>query len=580
MSLALVASIFTIIQAAPAGAEPPTSVASLLPNASHPETAQMSDAPDGVTTMPGAHFSALADPGATQVSWYSCAEGSADETNTPTGCTLLGTDDSGIQTEGDGEEGYELLKEFNAALQGDWDVVVQACEGSAGADGADAGTLADNCVQDVESGVRFDDGDTGGREFVTGEAPATCEQNSCISPPSYVTPFVNGEVTHNATGGAAIYTSFDGDEVGACFDLDVDSTLEEFTCDEYSTGSLFPFESDPNEVWRRGATFVDFPDDSNWAMLIIATSDTPDNGCAGAEVIADHPEMDASAGCVVAINYGRSTDDDPAQTIGSFLTDDNTCKDVGEANARVGSEADEYEVLLATDTRDMVGCVLEPAADLYRGDVQATWESDGPGELTDCAGTASDNDADGLDDRCVIAAGDAELLYSAGIANSAAEEGEQTLTFCVDPGGNGCADDPVYDTLTAVWLGEGPATQCSDGLDNDGDGDVDLADAGCTDLLDDSEDSDQPLEVASKITAKYKAGAFKGKVSSDDPDCVGGRKVTVKKGKKKKGTTTTTATGAWKIKKAAPKGKYTATVAARTVDGTLCLSAKKSFQRK
>ncbi len=454
--------------------------------------------------------------------------------------------------------------------------MVQACAGSPGADGADAGTLADNCVQDVESGIRFDDAVTGGREFVTGEAVATCEQGSCISPPSYVAPFPNGEVTYNATGGVAAYTSLDGQKIGSCFDVGFDSSSDTLTCDVYETGALFPFET--TETYKRGATFVDFPDNQTWALIFYATSDT--FGCDGGTLATDDPKFDATEACVFAVRYGRSTMPILQLLSASFLVGDRTCKDTGELNERVGSDQDEYEVLESGDTRDMVGCIEKPALDEYRGDRQATWESSGPGEITDCAGTLSDTDSDGDNDRCVLAAGAEDLTYGASIANDTTDSGEQVLTFCDDPTGNGCADATVFDRITAVWLGDDvPVTQCNDGIDNDGDGNVDLADAGCTDLLDDSEDSDGGGDAASSITAKYKRGAFKGKVSSDAPECVGDRKVIVKKGKKKMGSTTTNDNGAWKIKKKATNGKYKAIVKSATVGATSCLGAKKGFKK-
>lgn len=572
MSLTLVASILTIIQAVPAGAAAPASVASLLPNDSHSESSQMSDAFDGVTTLPGAHFTALADSSATQVAWYACAVGSGSESSIPTGCTLLGTDETGIQTEGDGDEGYDLLKDFTAAQQGNWDVVAQACVGSPAADGADAGSVPDNCVQDVESGIRFDDGDTGGREFVTGEAVATCEEGACGAPPAYVTPFANGEVTYNATGGAAVYTSLDAAKISACFDVGFDSSSDVLTCDVYATNALFPFET--TDTYKRGAAFVDFPDNQTWALIMYVTSAT--YGCEGSDLAPDDPKIDATNACVIGVRYGRSTSADPAVAIGSFLVGDRTCKDEGDLNARVASEQDEYEVLQAGDTRDAVGCLEKPAKDEYRGDRQATWESSGPGEITACTGTLSDSDSDGANDRCVLAAGAADLTYGASIGNSSSESGEQVLTFCDDPEGDGCAGATVFDTVTAVWLGEGQVTQCSDGIDNDGDGDVDLADAGCTDLLDDSEDSDQPVDAASTISAKFRRGAIKGKVGSDDPACVAGRKVVVKKGTRKVGSSTTKDSGAYSVKIGRKKGRFSATVKPSTANGGTvnCLQKK------
>jgi hypothetical protein len=572
VSLALFTGL--LIAAAPSvSAATPAAVASLFPNESHAETSHMSDAPDGVSTLPGARFTALSDPGATQVSWYACAPGVATETNAPTGCNFIGTDTSGIQTESGGDEGYDVLKEFDATWEGDWDVVVQACEGSVSSDGVDEGTLADNCVQDIERGIRFDDGETGGREFPTGEAVATCEQASCLQPPAYVAPSSNGEVTYNATGGAAVYTSLDTQDISMCFDLDVGPTTDEFECDTFATGALFPFET--TETWKRGAAFVDFPDNSDWALIAYAVSDT--YTCETDLVTAD-PEIDATTACVIAITYGRSTSADPAVAIGSFITDGHTCMDEGETNARVARPADEYEVLTEGDARELVGCLQKPAGDTYITDRQVTWESSGPGELSTCEGTLSDSDGDGRNDRCVIPAAGDDRVYSAGTSNTDYTDGTQTLTVCDDPEGNGCGDATVWDAITAVWLGDDvPATQCNDGIDNDGDGNVDSADAGCSDALDDSEDSDQPTTADTSVTVKYVKAKklFKGAVSSDESACVSAAKVTIKKkGGSKLGTATANDAGAYKLKKQAGKGTYIASVKARAVDGVECSASK------
>ncbi len=576
-ALALWAGLF-VITALPAAAEAPTSVASLLPNASHPETDQMSDASDGVTTIPGARFTALADDHATQVTWFQCGVGGASETDQPAGCVQLGSSDNGLQTEGGGDEGYEMNTEFTSAQQGNWDVVVQACEGSPGADGADVGTLADNCVQDVESGIRFDDGETGGREFVTGEAPATCEQLACTSPPSYVSGNAVGEVTFEANGGVAAYTSLDAGDMSACFDLGVTSATETFTCDVFSTGALYPYET--TDTFKRGAAFIDYPVGQTWALLVYASS--VEFGCPGAEVVAGDEEMEpeeAASACVVAITYGRSTSADPAVAIATFGTEGHTCHDtipldedgVPAENDRVRSMQDEYEVLEAPDTRTVEACVQKPAKDAYRSDVQMTWESMGPGELTSCEGTLSDTNSDGLDDRCVIPTGGADEIYSAAIGNTdESATGDQMLTVCADPEGDGCANATVYDTLMAVWLGDIPVTQCNDGVDNDEDGTVDLGDAGCTDVLDDTENSDVPSveDADTSLTLKFSKGAFKGKLTSDNDACVGGAKVTIKKGTTKLGTATTSGTGAYKFKpnKKPKAGKYKASVKARSVE--------------
>lgn len=103
-------------------------------------------------------------------------------------------------------------------------------------------------------------------------------------------------------------------------------------------------------------------------------------------------------------------------------------------------------------------------------DGQATFESSGVGFISACpdpdtdmdgtngpkTATASDTNGDTLNDRCVqsgyeekdAVAGDREFHAR---FNSDSETGVQTVVFCYDVNGNGCADETLTETITITW---------------------------------------------------------------------------------------------------------------------------------
>ena len=103
-------------------------------------------------------------------------------------------------------------------------------------------------------------------------------------------------------------------------------------------------------------------------------------------------------------------------------------------------------------------------------DGQATFESSGVGFISACpdpdtdmdgangpkTATASDTDGDTLNDRCVQSGyeekddvrGDREFHAR---FNSDAETGVQTVVFCHDSNGDGCADETVTRTIAITW---------------------------------------------------------------------------------------------------------------------------------
>ena len=563
--------------AVPAGADAvaPDGVASFLPNAAHEESNQLNDRPEGTTTFPGAHMTAVAASAATQVTWYLCDEGTADPAEAPTGCTNLGTDDSGVQPVSTADEAYELAVSFTAAQAGMRDIVIQACGHAPGADGADTGTVPDNCVQDVESPVEIINGDTGTPSSTTGEMVATCETTSCLAAANYITPAAHGEVFPNTVAAIAMYTTVEATDASICLDIGANASTTEFSCDVYPDNVLFPFET--TETYKRGAAFFNtsMPDDTDFAYIQYAA--TP-FGCGTSTFIGDDPTISAGedTACVLAIQYGASTLEDPAQAVASFETGSATCLDEGVANARIAATPDEDEALGGDEDADVVGCLTAPVSDAYVTDVPATFESFGVAGFDACEGTLSDSDADGVNDTCHATAAGADGVYRVTVANAAGEEGDQSVLFCSDAEGDGCDGEFAFDSVDAHWSSGAPDPECSDGADNDGDGLIDFPnDPGCSSANDDSE-ADGGGDTPSTISAKYKNKAIKGKVGSDVGACVGGRKVIVKKGTKTVGSDTTANSGAYSVKVGKKKGKYQAIVKPRSVDGgaVQCLQEK------
>jgi fibro-slime domain-containing protein len=94
--------------------------------------------------------------------------------------------------------------------------------------------------------------------------------------------------------------------------------------------------------------------------------------------------------------------------------------------------------------------------------------------------------------------------------------GNYTITYTVSDS-KGLAATPVTRTVTVV-------SACSDGLDNDGDGTIDLADGGCTDANDDSENEKPVITLLGSVVMQLVVGspfADPGANATDSEDCVG-----------------------------------------------------------
>ncbi len=223
-SLGLVIGVMAIAPAAQAQDTTIDSVASLLPNDDWADTDALSDLDDGQNET--AHLTSIADPAATQTTWYICESGS-DPGDTP--CVTAGTDTSGVQPAGGdpdpdedsgAAEAYELEYDVPASLDSDttgdnYDIWVVACAGTPALSGETVETSA-NCETDTEFDIYLDDADTD----------------------SSTDPFEdNDEVP---TGEIALFCS-GGEGGGVEFPIDLvpdETAIEE--CDEVDEGEPFP----------------------------------------------------------------------------------------------------------------------------------------------------------------------------------------------------------------------------------------------------------------------------------------------------------------------------------------------------
>jgi hypothetical protein len=219
----LVAGLLSIAAPAFATHESVESVASYMPNDGYSDKDQLSDVNDGQDGT--AHLTAVADPDATQVSWYVCADGVGEDEGTiaDDSCSAIGTDSSARQpATGAGDDDPDTVdEEAAAAFEFNWDIpstfdtdatgeefdiLVVACAGAPlDEDEDDDPTNDDNCSTDRQDEIALDDSATG----------------------SVTDPFSTTEGENIPSGEIALYCS--GGEGG--------DTPEE--CDSLEEGSTF-----------------------------------------------------------------------------------------------------------------------------------------------------------------------------------------------------------------------------------------------------------------------------------------------------------------------------------------------------
>jgi hypothetical protein len=143
-----------------------------------------------------------------------------------------------------------------------------------------------------------------------------------------------------------------------------------------------------------------------------------------------------------------------------------------------------------------------------------------------------------------------------------------TVSLCNDTGG--CPDSASVQKRVTGTGGETP--QCSDNVDNDGDGKVDFGqDPGCA-SADDDDEADIPTgsntSSKSTITIRYDSdshgGTFKGAIANSKNKCVKGRHVTLKRVRRGPdqtvGTDSSNRSGNWAIREPGASGRYYAKV--------------------
>jgi hypothetical protein len=171
-------------------------------------------------------------------------------------------------------------------------------------------------------------------------------------------------------------------------------------------------------------------------------------------------------------------------------------------------------------------------------------------------------------------------VCQANASTASNESGTQTITGALSGAGTNCtngapntgppaapAGTTCSDTATINWQEDTPTptTDCADGTDNDGDGEIDLNDRGCR-------SADDPTEAgpfASAITLRLRRArprGFTGQVASSFSRCQNGRAVTIlRRGRGVIGSDTTNRDGNYFVRFRGRRGRFQARVAPRTI---------------
>lgn len=206
----------------------------------------------------------------------------------------------------------------------------------------------------------------------------------------------------------------------------------------------------------------------------------------------------AIAGLATVPNAGA--DDRNGESVGPYRAVSYINPDIGEAtaNPNVDQESecddpDQYDTQQqsdsGTDNRNVHNdaCLFGGSNFSSRGeprfDGPATFESTGAGYISACpdpddggpkTAKTRDRNGDGFADVCYQSgyqskgtAGDTE--YHARLNNYVGMQiGEQRVTFCYDPGFNGCADTNVKDQIVVKWGSSAISGGSGDGDEDDG----------------------------------------------------------------------------------------------------------------
>lgn len=144
-------------------AAPPSSAANFMPQGTMTSLGLkllLSDGPDGTDSR--ARLSSSAGSTTDRAIWVVCPTGGFPATSAvpPPGCEMAGTDTSGTPVGNTGNEAYEVLWNIPASLDATTsDVASYHCAGA-----PTESEPGGNCLREVESNVRIDDGATAGSE--------------------------------------------------------------------------------------------------------------------------------------------------------------------------------------------------------------------------------------------------------------------------------------------------------------------------------------------------------------------------------------------------------------------------------
>ncbi len=499
VAFAVIASVVVFPSASRAQDVTIDTTTQLLPNQNDDSDA-LSDAFDGVDSS--AHLSAIADPAATQGTWYVCtADGSGGAAPGSGGCSVIGADSSGTQPPGGdpdpdedtgGAEAYDFFWNIPGSLDSDAaglrDVWFVACAGTPGTPAAPASSS--NCRGDEQTAVYLDDFATriapepSLEDMPSGEIRNACSGGDGGDAPTECDELDEGENFSNGAGipptdlAITYMTSDDVTQSAACIEtlspdglVDVDqSAIDPLDCDVYPEevlllGEAHSDDPDPGHAWV--AYFDDnaIPESEDVLVAVFGSGEDSagecgigyqnDGGNVNIPIVNDEGDPLATystlndCGVVFDIHYALT---DPLEVSGTAVSFDDESKDIGcEEDDDEDIESSRTNLVEGQDTpsshQELIeGCVQDQFGELL-GNRQVTFEIDGPGEFTggNCDAMSIDDEDDGVDEVCVSDAAGPDSVYDTIVRpiedeNGTLITGDVTVTFCVDAEGDDTDD--------------------------------------------------------------------------------------------------------------------------------------------
>jgi hypothetical protein len=310
-------------------------------------------------------------------------------------------------------------------------------------------------------------------------------------------------------------------------------------------GDLRPPDESPDNVGTAGGETVNATDSQG--KITIGIKIEPANGSDGSGNVnlvaffettdnddpeSGEPQDTATKTWIVA--QGRTIDCEPesdTNPTGSEHTVTCTVKDRDgqpvEGEGVTFTEEGAGEFTDDTDTTQTTNAQGQAAADVtsqeqgtqsITGTITDDLEGNEPSEVDECDRAA--NDPQGAP-AGVCSDSVAKTWTAPECSDGVDNDGDGQTDFPNDPGCESANDDDETDPA---------APECSDGIDNDGDGKTDFPnDPGCESANDDDETDPSPNRIDTDIKRFKHGSPFTGDVVSDKAKCERGRKVVVKK---------------------------------------------------